>query len=102
MAIQRYKPEQMGGYARGTNRPCDRFQPNRWWQTLSPDTDRQQPGSTTRDQTARLIQRAPVEHLIRVDSVRPRYARHRRALHQRLFDDPPLLRDAAPQPLRYD
>src|SRR5208282_4435814 len=44
------------------------------------------------------VQPTPAKNLVRVDAMRSRYPRHRRAFHQRLFDNPPLLRDTPPLP----
>src|SRR5206468_1119039 len=69
---------------------------------LSSNPNWQQLSCATPAQLARLIQLAPVEHLVRVHPVCPCYPRHRRTRNQRLFDNPPLLRNAPPLPLGCD
>src|SRR5438477_3495028 len=48
------------------------------------------------------VEPSPAKQLVGVHPVRPRYPCHRRPLHQRLFDDPSLLRYAPPLSPRYE
>jgi hypothetical protein len=52
--------------------------------------------------SSRQVKAAPAKHLIRIHTLGPRYSRHRCTWRQRLFHDPPLLRDASSLPLRCD
>ena len=67
-------------------------------QTLAHPNRQQLHGRLALPKSPCQVQPTPAKYLVRVDAMRPRYPRDRRAFDQRFFDDPPLLRDTAPLP----
>jgi len=66
--------------------------------TLAHPNRQQRHGRLALPKSSSQVEPTPAKYLVRVDAMRPRHSRNGRAFHQRLFDNPPLLRDIAPLP----